>query len=160
MAEAPPVLFKNFVALLEAVKKSKGKSKATRIKSFVTVQLVNTRIGEKPEPTFIRHFASFYLMYLHLKQLDQERKEYSIKEKTLAQIYIQVLGLNNQSPDANALLHYTNPDAIIIGSKCGDFCSVLEGILKLRIFHPSSQLTLDQVNLMLDDLAKSTGTRY
>ncbi|XP_077866902.1 DNA ligase 4-like, partial [Saccoglossus kowalevskii] len=86
---------------------------------------------------------SFYpCMRLLLPQLERERLAYGIKEHTLAKLYIDILGLGKDSPDAKKLLNYKAPTA---KQEAGDFASVAYFVLRNRCPEKGS-LTIKDVN--------------
>lgn len=94
------------------------------------------------------HDSFFSAMRLLLPHLDRDRPAYGIKEATLARLYIDVLAISKDSPDAQKLLHYKTPQV----AQAGDFASVAYLVLRQRC--PSrGTLSLADVNRLLDDVS-------
>ncbi|CAN7940810.1 unnamed protein product [Ixodes hexagonus] len=89
----------------------------------------------------------FPAMRLLLPQLDRDRPAYGIKEATLARLYVDVLALQRDSPDAQRLLHYKASQAGHEGA--GDFASVAYLVLRHRCPTKGS-LSVAEVNALLD----------
>jgi DNA ligase-4 len=97
----------------------------------------------------------FPLVRLLVPNCDRERPSYSIKEKTLANLFCEAAGLPPKSEGAIALTKFNNPQCVPAGlsSAVGDFPGVLEGILRTRGYS-GGNLKLGDINQLLDDLAK------
>jgi DNA ligase-4 len=95
------------------------------------------------------------LMRLVLPQLDRERT-YMLKEKKIAKIYVQVLGLSPASKDAQRLEHFNDPK-IVDSKSVGDFAAVLYEVLLYRSGASTTkkQHTLEDVNALLDALVQA-----
>lgn len=90
---------------------------------------------------------------LILPDHDKERPIYGIKEKALAKLFIKVLDLARDSGDATALMEWKGGH---MGS-AGVFSDKCYEVLMKRSTHTSySELTIDDVNSMLDELAQET----
>ncbi|XP_070569622.1 DNA ligase 4-like [Ptychodera flava] len=99
---------------------------------------------------------SFYpAMRLLLPQLERERLAYGIKEHTLAKLYIEILGLGKDSPDARKLLNYKAPTA---KQEAGDFASVAYFVLQNRC-PDKGTLTIKDVNDCLDSIATNNAAK-
>jgi DNA ligase-4 len=85
--------------------------------------------------------------------LDKERATYGIKDKTLANIYVDILSIRG-SQDAESLINWKKPSG---GNKvAGDFGEVLYSILQNRAISVKGQgLSVAQVNEKLDALNAS-----
>ncbi|KAH7957147.1 hypothetical protein HPB52_015665 [Rhipicephalus sanguineus] len=92
----------------------------------------------------------FPAMRLLLPHLDRDRPAYGIKEATLAKLYIEVLALGKDSPDAQKLLRYRTPH--VAKAEAGDFASVAYLVLRNRCPTKGS-LTVAEVNELLDELS-------
>jgi hypothetical protein len=69
-------------------------------------------------------------------------------------IYLKLLGLDSNSPEARALLSFKDPTKNRF--KVGDFISSLSACLEPRLAQQQpQQLTIDQVNAKLDELSKA-----
>lgn len=97
-----------------------------------------------------RSDSFFSAMRLLLPHLDKERPAYGIKETTLARLYIQVLALGKDSPDAQKLLNYKAPK--VARAEAGDFASVAYIVLKNRCPNKGA-LTVADVNRCLDEIS-------
>lgn len=90
---------------------------------------------------------------LVLPDHDKERPMYGLKEKALAKLFIRVLNIGKDSGDANALMDWKSgrmPSAGVFSDKC------YEVLIKRSTHTNYSSLTIDEVNAMLDDLAKES----
>ncbi|KAH8039284.1 hypothetical protein HPB51_005530 [Rhipicephalus microplus] len=92
----------------------------------------------------------FPAMRLLLPHLDRDRPAYGIKEATLAKLYIDVLALGKESPDAQKLLRYRTPH--VAKAEAGDFASVAYLVLRNRCPTKGS-LTVAEVNELLDEVS-------
>ncbi|KAH6934390.1 hypothetical protein HPB50_024031 [Hyalomma asiaticum] len=92
----------------------------------------------------------FPAMRLLLPHLDRDRPAYGIKEATLAKLYIDVLALGKDSPDAQKLLRYRTPH--VAKAEAGDFASVAYLVLRNRCPTKGS-LTVADVNQLLDEVS-------
>lgn len=100
---------------------------------------------------------SFYpAMRLLVPQFERERLAYGIKESMLAKLYIDVLGLPKNGPEANKLLNYRAPT----GSQgdAGDFASVAYFVLKKRCTSQGT-LSVKEVNDFLDSVAINNASK-
>lgn len=95
------------------------------------------------------------LLRLLLPQLDRERT-YNLKEKKIAKIYIDVLGMVSESRDAQKLEHFNDP-TVVQSKAVGDFAAVLYDILIYRslVGNKKHQHTVGVVNELLDQLVKA-----
>lgn len=98
----------------------------------------------------------FPAMRLLLPQLDRDRPAYGVKETTLAKLYIDVLALSKDSPDAQRLLLYKAPK--VAKAEAGDFASVAYLVLRKRCPDKGS-LTIADVNRHLDELSNAHALR-
>ena len=94
-------------------------------------------------------------MRLLMPQLDRERGNYGLKESLLAKYYAEILLLPPQ--EADRLKHWKNPMKQPPGSPAGDFVGVLVSVMRNRARN-DSKLTLNQLNQLLDELARSYDT--
>ncbi|KAJ2930609.1 hypothetical protein H1R20_g6480, partial [Candolleomyces eurysporus] len=93
------------------------------------------------------------VLRLLLPQKDRERPVYGLKEKNLAKIFIKLIGLGMRDPDAVRLLNWKEPTEKDKAS--GDFPQVLYEVVKKRSSITEGTLTIDDVNEVLNDLAKT-----
>jgi DNA ligase-4 len=99
--------------------------------------------------------SSIYpFLRLLLPHLDRERT-YKLKEKTIAKMYVEILGLSDKSSDGKKLLNWTDP-TIVTTAAVGDFPQVLELVMKSRSTQKDSIWTLGDVNAILDALTKAS----
>ncbi|KAL1676611.1 DNA ligase IV-like protein [Schizophyllum commune] len=91
------------------------------------------------------------VLRLILPHRDRERNVYGLKEKALAKLYIKVIPLNKNDPDAMRLLYWKKPTEKHAAS--GDFPTVLYEVVSKRSSVTHSTLTIDDINDMLDELA-------
>ncbi|KIK09022.1 hypothetical protein K443DRAFT_672060 [Laccaria amethystina LaAM-08-1] len=95
------------------------------------------------------------VLRLILPQKDRERAVYGLKEKNLAKTYIKLIPLGMRDPDAIRLLNWKKPterDKI-----SGDFPTVLYEVVSKRSSVIEGSLSIDELNDILDDLAKNMG---
>ena len=150
-SNADKIMFCDLVSILEELKPSrstagKRKSKKSKIEILFNDSLLKRLDGHSPFP----------LVRLLAPICDRERPAYSIKEKVLAKLFCEAVGLDLKSEAAMALLKFNNANHVPsgLGHTVGDFPAVLEGILRTRSFH-GKELTLGQVNEHLDALSSS-----
>lgn len=94
---------------------------------------------------------SFYpAMRLIVPSFERERMAYGIKESMLAKLYIDVLGLPKNGPEANKLLNYRAPTTS--QGEAGDFAGMAYFVLKKRCTSQGN-LTIKEVNVFLDSVA-------
>ncbi|TMW55054.1 hypothetical protein Poli38472_013816 [Pythium oligandrum] len=95
------------------------------------------------------------LMRLLLPQLDRERT-YNLKEKKIAKVYVDVLGMASESCDAQKLEHFNDP-TIVQSKSVGDFAAVLYEVLQYRslVGNNKFQHTVGVVNELLDQLVRA-----
>eukprot|EP00066_Takifugu_rubripes_P003714 XP_003966508.1 PREDICTED: DNA ligase 4 [Takifugu rubripes] len=100
---------------------------------------------------------SFYpAMRLFVPQFERERMAYGIKESMLAKLYIDVLGLPKNGPEASKLLNYRAPN--ISQGDAGDFASVAYFVLKKRCTSQGN-LSVQEVNDFLDSVAINNASK-
>lgn len=100
---------------------------------------------------------SFYpAMRLFVPQFERERMAYGIKESMLAKLYIDVLGLPKNGPEANKLLNYRAPTTS--QGDAGDFASVAYFVLKKRCTSKGN-LSVQEVNDFLDSVAINNASK-
>jgi DNA ligase-4 len=92
------------------------------------------------------------LLRLVLPQLDRERT-YSLKEKKIARVFVEVLGMASASSDAQKLERFNDP-TVVQSKSVGDFAAVLYEVLQYRSLAGNAkfQHTLGVVNELLDAL--------
>ncbi|XP_062384175.1 DNA ligase 4 [Sardina pilchardus] len=100
---------------------------------------------------------SFYpAMRLIVPSFERERMAYGIKENMLAKLYIDVLGLPQNGPEAKKLLNYRAPTTS--QAESGDFAGMAYFVLKKRC-DSEGDLTIKQVNDFLDSVAMNNAKK-
>ncbi|XP_046387082.1 DNA ligase 4 [Ischnura elegans] len=94
----------------------------------------------------------FPVLRLMVPSLDRARGPYGVKEHTLARIYVRILCLPKEGSDATKLLNYRVPK--FAGSVAGDFAEVAYWVLNSRCPQSSQNISVEDVNKHLDNLAK------
>ncbi|TFK71638.1 DNA ligase 4 [Pluteus cervinus] len=97
------------------------------------------------------------VLRLMLPQKDRERAVYGLKEKNLAKAYIKLIPLGMKDPDAIRLLNWKKPTDRDRSS--GDFPTVLYEVVSKRSSVIEGSLTVDDLNELLDELAKNMGNK-
>ena len=142
--------FRNVCDLLNKMEKE---STTVKKLDLIFAKQLKTQIGT----------GSLYpLLRLLLSSIDTERGRYGLKEMAVAKTYISVLQLDKNSPDAQTLIHWKDPTKSGSSNRfatnmSSDFCTILENILKSRVKDSPSNLTLGEINRLLDDLAVAKG---
>jgi DNA ligase-4 len=105
----------------------------------------------------------FPLFRLILPQLDRDRNTYGIKDKMMAKLYTECLGLSEQNKDAILLKNFKDPNQVGSSARgagssanVGDFTSVLEEVLQRRA-GAQGKKTIKDVNDLLDLLWLANG---
>ncbi|XP_061780188.1 DNA ligase 4 [Nerophis lumbriciformis] len=100
---------------------------------------------------------SFYpAMRLIVPSFERERMAYGIKESMLAKLYIDVLCLPKNGPEANKLLNYRAPTTS--QGESGDFAGMAYFVLKKRCTG-QGKLSLQEVNDFLDSVAINNASK-
>ncbi|KAM9328784.1 DNA ligase 4 [Pholidichthys leucotaenia] len=100
---------------------------------------------------------SFYpAMRLIVPPFERERMAYGIKESMLAKLYIDVLGLPKNGPEANKLLNYRAPTTS--QGEAGDFAGMAYFVLKKRCTSQGN-LSIKDVNDFLDSVALNNANK-
>ncbi|KAM4537951.1 DNA ligase 4 [Fundulus diaphanus] len=100
---------------------------------------------------------SFYpAMRLIVPPFERERMAYGIKESMLAKLYIDVLGLPKNGPEANKLLNYRAPTTS--QGEAGDFAGMAYFVLKKRCTS-QGKLSVKEVNDFLDSVAINNASK-
>ncbi|KAF2670149.1 DNA ligase [Microthyrium microscopicum] len=90
---------------------------------------------------------------LIIPEKDRDRAMYGLKEKTIAKLIVRVIGIDKKSEDALALLNWKLPGHRVSAS-AGDFAArCFEVLTKRPIRSKAGDLTVGQVNAMLDELS-------
>jgi DNA ligase 4 len=143
------ILFADLCGILEKVEAASGKAAKLRI------------VFDKALRQIIGKQSVFPMIRLLLPLNDPDRPRYNLKQTNVANTYIRALNLNKMSGDAQSLLHWKDPSKVT-GAKTseiisGDFGTILERVLRNRSQSHSSDVTIGEVNLILDDLALAVG---
>lgn len=129
-----------------------NRSADARNSRHLVVEKLWHRYGRKTQPMFP-------LMRLMLPHLDSARKNYDMKEKLLAQLYVSMLGLASDQEDAKAMLQYKKPSSLAgrTDGTTGDFPErafmVLEHRCPTKEKLGSHRLTIADINKSLTALA-------
>lgn len=100
---------------------------------------------------------SFYAaMRLIVPPFERERMAYGIKENMLAKLYIEVLGLPKNGPEANKLLNYRAPTTS--QGEAGDFALTAYFVLKKRCTSQGN-LSIKEVNDFLDSVSINNASK-
>ncbi|KAG6411422.1 hypothetical protein SASPL_129504 [Salvia splendens] len=97
------------------------------------------------------YFAAIRLI---LPPLDRERGSYGLREHVLATCLIDALGISRDSPDSQRLLNWRKGGAKS-GAFAGNFALVAAEVLQRRQGMSSGDLTILELNELLDRLATS-----
>ncbi|KAI0642168.1 ATP dependent DNA ligase domain-containing protein [Trametes meyenii] len=95
------------------------------------------------------------VLRLLLPQKDRERAVYGLKEKNLAKQYISLIPLGQHDPDAIRLRNWKKPTER--DRSAGDFPTVLFEVVNKRSSVDEGNLSVDQVNDLLDELSRNMG---
>lgn len=106
----------------------------------------------------IEEHASFPLMRLMLPHLDtSSRPNYKLKQKGLAALYVDMMGLDPNSTAAQTMTNWKRPSTGFQKSEQGNFPEVMYEVIKPRC-KPRADLprrvTIGEVNALLDRLAR------
>ncbi|XP_041996130.1 DNA ligase 4-like isoform X1 [Salvia splendens] len=138
------IKFSVMVSLFNWMQKSKSSSiKRSKFRKFLD--------------TFCRpkngadYFAAIRLI---LPALDRERGSYGLREHVLATCLIDALGISRDSPDSQRLLNWRKGGAKS-GAFAGNFALVAAEVLQRRQGMSSGELTILELNELLDRLSTS-----
>ncbi|KAK7893213.1 hypothetical protein WMY93_022365 [Mugilogobius chulae] len=142
-SSAPPsvaaqVPFLHLCTTLERIQKSKTRPEKSKI------------LGDFIKTLFLP------AMRLIVPAFERERMAYGIKENMLAKLYIDVLGLPKNGPEANKLLNYRAPTNT--QGEAGDFAGMAFFVLKKRCTGQGN-LTIKEVNDFLDSVAINNASK-
>ncbi|XP_029524577.1 DNA ligase 4 [Oncorhynchus nerka] len=146
---AAQVPFLHLCTTLEKIQKTKLRpDKSKFLRDFIDSWRKFHAALHKDNPTTT---DSFYpAMRLIVPSFERERVAYGIKESMLAKLYIDVLGLPKNGPEANKLLNYRTPTTS--QGEAGDFALMTYFVLKKRCTSQGN-LTIREVNDFLDSVA-------
>ncbi|TGZ77232.1 ATP-dependent DNA ligase [Ascodesmis nigricans] len=98
-------------------------------------------------------FPAFRLI---LCDKDRDRNVYNLKEQKIGKLLVKVMKIDRKSEDGSALIHWKNPRSW--QKNAGDFALRCYDIIKKRPMRTTpGDLTISQVNAMLDRLAQGSG---
>ncbi|KAJ7760471.1 DNA ligase IV [Mycena metata] len=145
-----------FGILVELFEKLQNERKQDRRKKLMTTWFNHWR-DEKGHDLYP-------VLRLILPQKDRERAVYGLKEKNLAKTYIKLIPLGMRDPDAIRLLNaqflfisYSWKKPTEHDKTSGDFPTVLFEVVNKRSSVIEGSLSVDELNDILDELAKSMG---
>ncbi|XP_060868826.1 DNA ligase 4 isoform X1 [Metopolophium dirhodum] len=99
---------------------------------------------------------TFYpALRLLLPVSDKQRGAYGVKEAALGKLYVKILCLAKDSPDAQKLLNFRMPK--VSGSTAGDFAETLYWVIRSR-FEDNGSMTIADINQILDEIAMKHAT--
>ncbi|XP_062270491.1 DNA ligase 4 [Scomber scombrus] len=149
LSVATQVPFLHLCVTLEKIQKAKVRpEKSKTLRDFIESwrKFHSALHKDKPKTT-----DSFYpAMRLIVPSFERERMAYGIKESMLAKLYIDVLGLPKNGPEANKLLNYRAPTTS--QGEAGDFAGMAYFVLKKRCTSQGN-LSIKEVNDFLDTVA-------
>ncbi|XP_068446736.1 DNA ligase 4 [Clinocottus analis] len=146
---AAQVPFLHLCNTLEKIQKSKLRPDKSKIlKDFIESWRKFHSALHKDDPKTTDSFYS--AMRLIVPSFERERMAYGIKESMLAKLYIDVLGLPKNGPEANKLLNYRAPTTS--QGDAGDFAGMAYFVLKKRCASQGT-LSIREVNDFLDSVA-------
>ncbi|XP_077585084.1 DNA ligase 4 [Stigmatopora nigra] len=146
---AAQVPFLHLCNTLEKIQKLKLRpEKSKTLGDFIDAWRAFHRSLHKDDP---KTTDSFYpAMRLIVPSFERERMAYGIKESMLAKLYIDVLCLPQNGPEANKLLNYRAPTTS--QGESGDFAGMAYFVLKKRC-NSQGTLSIKEVNDFLDSVA-------
>ncbi|KAL4716641.1 hypothetical protein ACJJTC_008276 [Scirpophaga incertulas] len=151
-------MFEDFCVLLQTlyetkhIKRNTYNSKATKIKAEQFKILSNYYHDFKIKAASIegKKDSSFFpILRLLLPNCERDRSSYNLKETKLGLLLVKVLSISNQSPTAQKLLNYRS----VRTSQDSDFAGVAYYAIKNILGTRSGNLTIGQINEMLDKIA-------
>uniref|UniRef100_A0A3P9LD70 DNA ligase n=1 Tax=Oryzias latipes TaxID=8090 RepID=A0A3P9LD70_ORYLA len=152
---AAQVPFSHLCTTLERIQKAKLRPEKSKILGdFIGSWRKFHAALHKNNP---RTADSFYpAMRLIVPPFERERMAYGIKESMLAKLYIDVLGLPKNGPEANKLLNYRAPTTS--QGEAGDFAGMAYFVLKKRCTSQGN-LSIKEVNDFLDSVALNNASK-
>ncbi|XP_051915152.1 DNA ligase 4 [Hippocampus zosterae] len=158
--DQPPIVaaqvpFLHLCNTLEKIQKSKLRpEKSKTLGDFIASWRTFHAALHKDDP---KTTDSFYpAMRLIVPSFERERMAYGIKENMLAKLYIDVLCLPKNGPEANKLLNYRTPTAS--QGESGDFAGMAYFVLKKRCAG-QGKLSIKEVNDFLDSVALNNASK-
>ncbi|XP_034072668.1 DNA ligase 4 [Gymnodraco acuticeps] len=152
---AAQVPFLHLCSTLEKIQKTKLRpEKSKTLGDFIESWRKFHAALHKDNPKSTDSFYS--AMRLIVPSFERERMAYGIKESMLAKLYIDVLGLPKNGPEANKLLNYRAPTAS--QGEAGDFAGMAYFVLKKRCTSQGN-LSIREVNDFLDSVAINNASK-
>ncbi|KNA22605.1 hypothetical protein SOVF_030970 [Spinacia oleracea] len=133
--------FSILVSLFEKVSKAKPPDKRTKFLKFLEI--------------FCKPSDYFPSIRLILPTLDRERASYHLKESVLATSLIDALGVSRDSEDAKKLINWRKGGTKVAGKYAGNFSYIVAEFLMRRQSSVSGDLTVRELNELLDRLANA-----
>jgi len=141
------VRFRDLCNLFEKIEKTQGSDHKLRL--LFSKEMKKQMNGE----------SLFPLLRLVLPTIDSERGKYGLKQAMVAKTYVQALHLDKSSEAASRLINWKDPSKAqgVEASRMivGDFGTILEDVLRSRVRSEFSEVTLKDVNDLLDALASA-----
>ncbi|XP_067298822.1 DNA ligase 4 [Pseudorasbora parva] len=152
---AAQVPFIHLCTVLEKIQKTKLRPDKSKIlKEFIdSWRNFHTALHKDNSDTKDSFYAA---MRLIVPSFERERMAYGIKENMLAKLYIEVLGLPKNGPEANKLLNYRAPTTS--QGEAGDFALTAYFVLKKRCTSQGN-LSIKEVNDFLDSVAINNASK-
>lgn len=152
---AAQVPFIHLCTVLEKIQKTKLRpDKGKILKEFIdSWRSFHTALHKENSDTTDSFYAA---MRLIVPSFERERMAYGIKENMLAKLYIEVLGLPKNGPEANKLLNYRAPTTS--QGEAGDFALTAYFVLKKRCTNQGN-LSIKEVNDFLDSVAINNASK-
>ncbi|XP_026060113.1 DNA ligase 4 [Carassius auratus] len=154
-AVAAQVPFIDLCTVLENIQKTKLRPDKSKIlKDFIdSWRKFHAALHKDNSNTTDSFYAAIRLI---VPQFERERMAYGIKENMLAKLYIEVLGLPKNGPEANKLLNYRAPTTS--QGEAGDFALMAYFVLKKRCTSQGN-LSIKEVNDFLDSVAINNASK-
>jgi DNA ligase N terminus len=127
-----------------------GKTTKKRIKKWTETEKKNYILPAPMLKETLRHQSLFPLFRLLLPDIDNSR-HIAMKEKLIAQVYCEALGLEKENAAYKMLYGFTDPQKA--PTDCvGDLSLVVQHVMAQRIPTTPSRTTIGEINQLLDDL--------
>ncbi|XP_025209212.1 DNA ligase 4 isoform X1 [Melanaphis sacchari] len=143
--------FELFCCVCEDIYNAKNENKILILEKFI-----NKCRGSVEKSENLNIEDTFYpALRLLLPVSDKQRGAYGIKETALGKLYVKILCLAKDSPDAQRLLNFRVPK--VSGPTAGDFAETLYWVIRSR-FEDNGSMTIADVNQLLDEIALKYAT--
>ncbi|XP_021772147.1 DNA ligase 4-like [Chenopodium quinoa] len=120
-----------------------------------TAQIKRTKFRRFLDSYCVKPTDYFPSIRLILPSLDRERGSYGLKEASLALLLLDALAVSRDSEDAQKLINWRKGGSRIAGKYAGNFSMVAAEFLQRRQSSVSGELTIREVNDLLDRLANA-----